>query len=155
MKTMSDMDIPKPVQPKYKPHDLLQPVLFAVVFALCIYLILYLIAVSLVLPLLPVAEDEGLASSQIVFWSVTLSLLFVLEAWTADFFLSSLKHHAMVGAMAGALIVVLVLVSLAPIIFTDDFVRSSLLSLSLMLIAPFLGLATGGFFVTRRARALN
>ena len=148
------MEIPKIVEPKAKPHELVQPVLFTIVFGLCIYLILYLIAVSLVLPLVPVGE-EGMTSFQIIFWTVTLSLLFVLEAWTGDFFLKTLKHHAMLGGVASALVVMLVLLSLAPFIFTDDFARSSVMSLSLMLISPFLGLATGGFFVTRRARAAN
>lgn len=148
------MEIPKIVEPKAKPHELLQPVLFTIVFGLCIYLILYLIAVSLVLPLVP-AGEEGMTSFQVVFWTVTLSLLFALEAWTGDFFLKTLKHHAMLGGVASALVVMLLLLSLAPFIFTDEFARSSVMSLSLMLISPFLGLATGGFFVTRRARASN
>jgi len=150
----NDMEIPKTVEPKAKPHELLQPVLFTIVFGLCIYLILYLIAVSLVLPLLPI-EEEGMTSFQIVFWTVTLSLLFALEAWTGDYFLKALKHHAMLGGVASALVVMLLLLSLAPFVFTDEFVRSSVMSLSLMIVAPFLGLATGGFFVTRRARAAN
>lgn len=148
------MDIEKPLPAKVKPQHLLQPVLFTVVFGLCVYLIMYLVAVSLVLPLLPV-ESDGIDVNRVIFWTVTLSLLFALEAWTGDYFLKALRHHAMVGAVAGALIVVLVLLSLAPFIFTDDFVRSSVASLSLMLTSPFLGLATGGFFVTRRARAVN
>ncbi len=148
------MEIPKIVEPKAKPHELLQPVLFTIVFGLCIYLILYLISVSLILPLLPI-EEEGMTSFQIVFWTVTISLLFTLEAWTGDFFLKALKHHAMLGGVTSALVVMLVLLSLAPFIFTDEFVRSSVMSLSLMIMAPFLGLATGGFFVTRRARAAN
>ncbi len=146
------MEIPKVVEPKAKPHELLQPVLFSVVFGLCIYLILYLVAVSVILPLLPI-EDDGVVSNHIVFWSVTLTLLFVLEAWTGDFFLKTLRHHAMLGGVASALIVMLVLLSLAPFVFTDEFARSSILSMSLLIISPFLGLATGGFFVTRRARA--
>lgn len=149
---MSDMEIPKPVVPQTMPHELVQPVLFSVVFGLCIYLILYLIAVSLILPLLPI-EDDGVTSSHIIFWTVTLSLLFVLEAWTGDFFLKTLRHHAMLGGMTSALVVVLVLLSLAPFVFTDEFVRSSILSMSLLLVAPFLGLSAGGFFVTRRVRA--
>lgn len=148
------MEIPKIVEPKAKPHELLQPVLFTIVFGLCIYLILYLIAVSLVLPLVP-AGEEGMTSFQVVFWTVTLSLLFALEAWTGDFFLKTLKHHAMLGGVASALVVMLLLLSLAPFIFTDEFARSSVMSLSLMIVSPFLGLATGGFFVTRRARAAN
>jgi len=154
MKTTNDMEVPKIVEPKAKPQEILQPVLFTVVFGLCIYLILYLIAVSLILPLLPIEED-GVAPTHIIFWTVTVSLLFALETWTGDFFLKTLKHYAMLGGVSSALIVMLVLLSLAPFIFTDDFVRSSVLSLSLLISAPFLGLATGGFFVTRRARAAN
>ncbi len=157
MRTISDMDIPKPVEPTFKASEIAIPIVYASILGLSSYVILFLIMVSLALPALITFRPDFSNSIDSSFsplvpaWIAIASLLFVIEAYISDNTLKTLKHNALRGGIVAGTIVVLLLIALAPIIFTDDFSRSSLMSLLLLLVSPFLGLVAGSWFASRRS----
>lgn len=146
------MDVPKEIIKKNSVRDFARPVVFDLAFGLFSYVILFFILVSLVLPALAgQAGAEDVASPQLIFWISTAAILFVVQVFFADFTLKPLKHDGLRGGIIAGAMTVFFLIAAAPIIYSDDFSRSSLLNLSILLLAPFLGQVAGGWFVSRRA----
>jgi len=151
------MDIPKPVEQKAKASDIAIPIVYASILGVSSYVILFLIMVSLALPALIVVRPDFSDSIDSSFsplvpaWIAIASLLFIVESFIADNILKGLRHNALRGGIVTGAIVVLLLIALAPIIYTDDFSRSSLMSLALLLVSPFAGLVAGSWFASRRS----
>lgn len=150
------MDIPQEVVKPQRPPILAQPMVTATVFGLFSYVILYFILVVLLLPALALdANLEATNSYELpVFWGIALSLIFAVETFQADYFLRPMKERGFRGGLATAAITAICLVGLAPLLFTDDYSRSSIYTLLLLLLTPFLGLSAGGYFVTRRTTSV-
>jgi hypothetical protein len=119
----------------------------AVGFGFSVYTILYLVLVSLALP---VITSEG---ATLVFWPMAVSILFVVEAYIADAIFRPLKKKAVSGGLLSASLICMMLLIASPLLFLDQSVRSSLLNLTVMILAPFMGMSVGGIFVSRRAEA--
>lgn len=157
MRTTFDMEIPKPVEQKIKTSEIALPIVYASILGLSSYVILFLIMVSLALPaLITVRPDfsdsiDSSFSPLVPAWIAIASLLFVVEAFISDNTLKTLRHNALRGGIVAGAVVVLLLIALAPIIYTDDFSRSSLMSLALLLVSPFAGLVAGSWFASRRS----
>ncbi len=118
-------------------------------FGFSCYAILYFVFVSLILPAL------GTAGALLAFWPSVVSVLFVVEAAIAFAIFRPLKTKAVSGGILSASLVCMLLLMASPILFVDVAVRSSLLNLTVLLLAPFMGLTTGGVFVSRRVVAKN
>ncbi len=145
------MDVPREAVRKNSARDFARPVIFDLAFGLFSYVILFFVMVSLVLPaLVGQATVDEVASPQLVFWISTAAILFVIQVFFADFTLRPLKSDALRGGIIAGAMTVFFLIAAAPIIYSDDFSRSSLLNLSILLLAPFLGQIAGGWFVSRR-----
>jgi len=151
------MDVPKEVVKRQTVADFVRPMIYDLAFGLFSYVILFFILVGLILPALtssyiPQAGIEETASPRLAFWIATAAGLFVVQVFFADFTLRPLKSQGLrFGILAGA-IMALLLVAVSPIIYSDDFSRSSLLNIGLLLLSPFLGQVAGGWFVSRRAK---
>lgn len=150
------MDVPKEVVIKNTAKDFIRPLVYDLAFGLFSYVILFFILVSLVLPAVvgsyaPQTDMEASIVPLIAFWSATAAILFVVQVYFADFTLRPLKSDALRGGIIAGALTAFLLVAMAPIIYSDDFSRSSLLNLSILLLAPFLGQIVGGWFVSRRS----
>lgn len=140
------MEIAKPAPPVRTLKTFLEQVALSGAFGFFGYVILFFIAVSLIYPTFQMNEEIVR-----IFWPTTIAFFFAFEVWIARTTLGPLRERGLRGGFMSASLITFLLIAASPLLFSDESVRESLFTFTLLLVTPFLGCVIGGWFVSRRA----